>query len=165
MKPPIDADQSDSVGRLILLKEFEDHLIDHDRNWLENDYLKWVGRKTKMNDFTDSGFYMSAVPVFWKHGGKMRNCSWRAISPLHTVCSTQLENFLPFLSNLKWSSADFFSLEESLNKICRLGKGQLMVETHQNLFLPEPSALFWESFKKKNEIILNLEDLWKWIAH
>ena len=31
------------------------------------------------------------------------------------------KNFLPFLSNLKLSSAESFSLEES--KICRLGKG------------------------------------------
>ena len=35
--------------------------------------------------------------------------------------STHLENFLPFSSNLKLSSANSFSLEES--KICRLGKG------------------------------------------
>ena len=31
------------------------------------------------------------------------------------------ENYLPFSSNLKLSSANFFSLEES--KVCRLGKG------------------------------------------
>ena len=37
------------------------------------------------------------------------------------VFSSHLENFLPFLSNLKLLSADSFSLEES--KICRLGKG------------------------------------------
>ena len=34
--------------------------------------------------------------------------------------STHLENFLPFSSNLKLSSANSFNLEES--KICRSGK-------------------------------------------
>ena len=34
---------------------------------------------------------------------------------------TKMESFLLFLSNLKLSSANSFSLEES--KICRLGKG------------------------------------------
>ena len=42
-----------------------------------------------------------------------------------TVSSTLLENFPPFLSNLKMSSANSFSLEES--KICRLGKGFMQV--------------------------------------
>ena len=40
---------------------------------------------------------------------------------------THLENFLPFSSILKLSSANIFSLEES--KICRLGKG--MIRTSQ----------------------------------
>ena len=70
---------------------------------------------------TSPGFYVSAVQVFWKHCGKRRNCSWRAISPFPTVFSTHLENFLPFSSNLKLSSANSFSLEES--KLHRLGKG------------------------------------------
>ena len=39
---------------------------------------------------------------------------------LFPVFSACLENFLPFASNLKLSSANSFSLEES--KICRLGK-------------------------------------------
>ena len=34
-----------------------------------------------------------------------------AISPFPTVFSTRLENFLPFSSNLKLSSADSFSLK------------------------------------------------------
>ena len=46
------------------------------------------------------GFYVSAVQAFWKHCGKRRNCSWRAISPFPTVFSTCLKNFLPFSSNL-----------------------------------------------------------------
>ena len=45
----------------------------------------------------------------------------QAISPFPTVFSTLLDNFLPFSSNLKLSSANSFSLEES--KICHLGKG------------------------------------------
>ena len=67
---------------------------------------------------------MSAVHVFWKHCGKRRNCSLRAISPFPSVFSTRLENFLPFSSSLKVSSANSFSLEES--KICRFGVKGLM---------------------------------------
>ena len=70
---------------------------------------------------TSPDFYVSAVEVFWKHCGKRRNCSWRAISPFPTVFSTHLENYLPFSSNLELSSKNSVSLEES--KICRLGKG------------------------------------------
>ena len=44
-----------------------------------------------------------------------------------TVFSTHLRNFLPFSSNLKLSSANPFSLEES--KICRLGKKGLIANT------------------------------------
>ena len=40
--------------------------------------------------------------------------------PFPTVFSTLFENFLPFMSNEKMSSANSFSLEES--KICRLGE-------------------------------------------
>ena len=40
---------------------------------------------------------------------------------LFPVFSTHLDNFRPFLSNLKLSSANSFSLEES--KICRLVMG------------------------------------------
>ena len=70
---------------------------------------------------TSPGFYVSAGQVFWKHCGKRRNCSRRTISPFPTVFSTRLDNFLPFSSNLKLSSANCFSLEES--KICRSEKG------------------------------------------
>ena len=35
---------------------------------------------------TNPGFDMSAVQVFWKHSGKRRNCSYRAISPFPVVC-------------------------------------------------------------------------------
>ena len=40
---------------------------------------------------------------------------------LFSVFSNHLENFMPFSSNPKLSSANSFSLEKS--KICRLGKG------------------------------------------
>ena len=70
---------------------------------------------------TSPSFYVSAVQAFWKHSGKRRNCSWRAISPFPTVFSTHSENFLSFSSNLKLSSGKSFSLEGS--KICCLGKG------------------------------------------
>ena len=36
---------------------------------------------------TSAGFCVSAVQVFWKHSGKRRNCSLRAISPFFTVFS------------------------------------------------------------------------------
>ena len=55
--------------------------------------------------------------AFWKHCGKRRNRLWQAISPFPTVFSTCSDYFLPFSSNLKLSSANSFSLEES--KICR----------------------------------------------
>ena len=70
---------------------------------------------------TTRGFYVSAVQVFRKHCGKRRNCSQQAISSFPSVFSTLLENFLPFSSNSKLSSANSLSLEES--KICCLGKG------------------------------------------
>ena len=44
-----------------------------------------------------------------------------AISPFSTVFSTRSDTFLPFSSNLKLSSANSFSLEES--EICRLVMG------------------------------------------
>ena len=81
--------------------------------------LMWI------QDLTPSqpspGFYVFTVQVFGKHCGKRRNCSKRAISPFPAVFSDHFENFLPFSSNLKLSSANSFSLENC--KICRLGKG------------------------------------------
>ena len=53
--------------------------------------------------------------------GKGENCSQRAISPIPTMFSAHLENFLPFSSKLKFSSANSFSLEEC--KICCMGRG------------------------------------------
>ena len=56
-----------------------------------------------------------------KTAWEKENYSLRAISPSPTVFSTLLENILIFLSNLKLSSVNSLSLEES--KICRLLKG------------------------------------------
>ena len=56
-------------------------------------------------------FYVSAAQVFWKHCGKRRNCSELAISPFPTMFSIHLENFLPFSSISKLSSANSFNLE------------------------------------------------------
>ena len=53
--------------------------------------------------------------------GKGEIACYRAISPFPTVFSTHLDNFLPFSSYLKLSSANSFSLEES--KICHLVMG------------------------------------------
>ena len=61
----------------------------------------------------------SLLKTLWEI--KRRNCSQRAISPFHSVFSTYLDSFMPFSSNLKLSSANSFSLEES--KICRLVMG------------------------------------------
>ena len=55
-----------------------------------------------------------------------------AISPIPSLFSTCLDKFLPFSSNLKMSSANYFSLEE--HEICRLGKGQPFT-THPNFSL------------------------------
>ena len=57
---------------------------------------------------------MSVEQIFWKHCGKRRNCSLRAISPFPTVFSTLLENFAPFSSNLKLSFANSFRVWKSL---------------------------------------------------
>ena len=73
---------------------------------------------------TNPGFHVSAEQVFCKHCGKRRNnyCLLSAISSFPTVFPACLENFMPYLSNLKLSYANSFSLEES--KICRLQKGK-----------------------------------------
>ena len=84
------------------------------------------------NPFQKSpGFYMSAVQGFSKHFRQRRQCSLRAMSPFPTVFSTCLKNFPPYSSNLKLSSANSFSFEES--KICRLGKElkKLFLQWHQ----------------------------------
>ena len=77
------------------------------------------------------GFYVSAVQVFWKHSEKRRNCSQRAISPFPTVFSTHFENFAPFSSNWRMSSANSFSLEKP--KICRLGRVKVILTIWRTL--------------------------------
>ena len=59
------------------------------RDW----HFVWIGRcRSKVSSLTLSqtipGFYVSAVQVFWKHCGKRRNCSLRAISPFPAVFSS-----------------------------------------------------------------------------
>ena len=58
---------------------------------------------------TSPGFYMSALKTLWEK------------EKLFIMFSAHLEYFLPFTSNMKFSSANSFSLEES--KICPLGNG------------------------------------------
>ena len=57
---------------------------------------------------------------------------------------TPLDNFLPFLSNLKLSSANSFSLEES--KICRLVMGYCCFEQYFSYteVVSEPTHAFLE---------------------
>ena len=67
---------------------------------------------------TIPGFYVSAVEVIRTVGkGEIAGNEQFLLFPLF---STHLENFLPFSSSLKFSSANSFSLEES--KICCLEK-------------------------------------------
>ena len=71
----------------------------------------------------------------------MRNCSQQAISPFPSVFSSHSDNYLPFSSTLKLSSAN--SLEES--KICRktksILKGGYLDFSHltelENIYIPE----------------------------
>ena len=111
------------------MKEAHDKQVQFNRapyGWLSGErfgLMTWWLRRT----FFPAYFRLSPLQ---KHVGKVvggfgkESCvttGVRAISPLPTVFSTHLDNFLPFSSNLKLSSANSFSLEES--KICRLGKG------------------------------------------
>ena len=66
---------------------------------------------------TSPGFYKSFENTAGK--GEIARNDQFLLFP--TVFFTHLENFLPFSSNLKISSANSFNLEES--KICRLEKG------------------------------------------
>ena len=60
--------------------------------------------------FGMNGFHASASGAIQGHHGPLVS--------FPTVLSSFLDNFLPFLSNLKLLSANFFSLDVS--KICRL---------------------------------------------
>ena len=62
---------------------------------------------------TSPGFKVSAVQVFRKHCGKRRNFPAVVFYPSGELSA--------LLLNLKLSSANYFSLEEST--ICRSGKG------------------------------------------
>ena len=69
---------------------------------------------------TISCFNEPEETFFWKLSWDRRK-SLLTLSQKSPVFSTHSENFLPFSPNLKLSSANSFSLEES--KICHLGKG------------------------------------------
>ena len=84
-------------------------------------WQKYCAENWLTHSHTMTPFDAPGKEAFWKHCGKRRNCSYRAISPFPAVFSTCLDNFLPFLSNLKLSSANSFSLDES--KMCRLVMG------------------------------------------
>ena len=58
-------------------------------------------------------FYPVLSTSLLKTLGEKEKLLEQAISSFPTVFSTDLENFLPFSSNLKLSSANSFSLEES----------------------------------------------------
>ena len=70
---------------------------------------------------TSPTFYVSAVHVFKNTVGKGEIAGNEQISLFPKVFSTCLESFLPFSTNLNFSSANSFSLDET--NICRLGKG------------------------------------------
>ena len=58
---------------------------------------------------------------YWLYPKFVKEIIERAFFTFPTMFSTDLKNFLLFLSNVKLSSANSFSLAES--KICCLGKG------------------------------------------
>ena len=92
--------------------------------WVENIFCIFFSFNVFMKSSFSGSLTLSQIsPGFCKHFGKRRNCSSRAISPFPTVFShsVDFENFLPFSSNLKLTSANSFTLEES--KVCHLGKG------------------------------------------
>ena len=68
-------------------------------------------------------FNTSILKTMW---GKERLLVTSNFSFFPTVFFTHLENFLPFSSNLKLSSANSFTWEES--KICYLGKGLISLQ-------------------------------------
>ena len=108
------------------------------------------------NYHTNPGFDTSAVQIFWKHCWKRTNCSYGAISPT-TMLSNHLENFLPFSSTLKLSSANSFCLEEF--EICRLGKSyEGLFHRGLTLSLMTNSRLF----KTQSVCRWQLQIQWKW---
>ena len=71
---------------------------------------------------TIPAFYVSALQVLWKHCGEKKKLLVTSnFFFFPTVFSIHLENFLPFSSTLKLSSANAVDLKES--KVCCLGKG------------------------------------------
>ena len=83
----------------------------HVREW--KTYKKEKAGKHLTHSHTMTPFDDPGKQAFRKQCGKRRNCLYQAISPFATVFSTRLNNFLPFSSNFKLSSAKSFNLEES----------------------------------------------------
>ena len=78
-----------------------------------------------------------------------------AISPFFTECIIRMDNFLSFSSNIEWSSAKSFSLEES--KICCLGKGKPVGLLGEGCINPFPNKPWF--FRFCNTSLLNT--LWE----
>ena len=107
----------------VIHSEVKFHLFDqlfHFSKWSSEDKALVI---LFLNPFPNKLLFLHVCSssLLGKFCGKSRNCWQRAISPFSTTFSTLSENFPPFLSNLKLSSAISQSLKES--KICRLGKG------------------------------------------
>ena len=88
-------------------------------------------------------FFVSWVQVFWKHFWKKEKLLiMSSFSFSHSVF-LQFREFSAFSSNLKLSSANSLSLDES--KICRLGKGyKVMKNAFRTLKICQRSS--WEYF-------------------
>ena len=116
--------------------------------WWKSDLLYMsaiLWEKGLTHSHTKTPFDAPGKQAFWKHCGKRRNCSSQAISPFPTVFSTCLDNFLLFSSNLKLSSANSFSLEES--KICRLVKGWIFCILWLSRWFDKQLHLFPQHFQ------------------
>ena len=100
-------------------------LLSSSKYYLDNAIMWW---KTTTNFSTCTAFITlsqtspCSTLAFWKHCGKRRNCSLRAISPFSHSFFYPSENFPSISSNLKMLSANSLSLEEC--KIYHFRKGQ-----------------------------------------
>ena len=81
----------------------------------------WVSMIVLTLSRTSPGFYVSSVQGFGNTMGKGEIACNEQFLLFSTVVSTLLENFWSSSSNLKFSSANSFSLETS--KVSCLGKG------------------------------------------
>ena len=104
-------------------------------------------QNSSFNPFPNKPWFMCLqCKTFENTVGKGEIARNEQISPFPTLFSTCLKNFLPFSSDLKLSSANSFSLEES--KILSFGKGLTLYHTNPSLKDPkEESSLksLWEN--------------------